>query len=221
MTAFHDIQHAPDERARDLAAMHAIDSLEGEERDEFRVHLAACRACRAEVASLRRVASALAELAPEVRAPASLRARLLERLASGPRAVDALPAAPQSAAPQSWKGWSADRSSATVLLLSADQSGWEATAFDGVEARKLFVDEAADRVTMLVRMAPGASYPPHVHGGPEECYVLAGDLDVGEARMTAGSYQRLGAGSRHPVQSTRDGCVLLLVSSLQDELLPA
>ena len=72
---------------------------------------------------------------------------------------------------------------------------------------------------MLVRMAPGSSWPPHRHAGPEECYVLEGDIDVGGTRMTAGSYQRVTAGSEHPRQSTIDGCLLLLISSLHDELL--
>ena len=74
-------------------------------------------------------------------------------------------------------------------------------------------------VTMLIRMAPGTAYPAHRHGGAEECYVLEGDLHVGDdIVMHAGDYQRAEAGSTHPVQSTRGGCLLLLTSSLRDEL---
>jgi len=36
--------------------------------------------------------------------------------------------------------------------------------------------------------------------------------------MRAGDYQRAETGSTHPVQSTRGGCLLLLTSSLRDEL---
>jgi hypothetical protein len=39
--------------------------------------------------------------------------------------------------------------------------------------------------------------------------------------MQAGDFQRLEPGSLHPVQTTRAGCRLLIVSSLRDELLDA
>ena len=60
---------------------------------------------------------------------------------------------------------------------------------------------------------------PHHHGGAEECYVLEGDLRTGDVWMHAGDYQHAAAGSVHPVQSTVQGCLLLIHSSLQDELL--
>ena len=76
------------------------------------------------------------------------------------------------------------------------------------------------RVTMLVRMEKGTSYPSHRHAGPEECYVLAGDLEVGDQlEMHAGDYQRVERGSVHPPQTTREGCLLLITSSMHDELL--
>ena len=86
------------------------------------------------------------------------------------------------------------------------------------DARRLFVDHAAQRVTMMVRMEPGSSYPAHRHAQAEECFVLSGDLWTGSVRLLAGDYQRAEQGSRHPVQSTEGGCVLLLVSSLGDAL---
>ena len=107
------------------------------------------------------------------------------------------------------------------LAFVAAEGPWEATAVPGIEARKLFVDEPNDRVTMLVRMAPGAAYPSHRHAGPEECYVLQGDLRTGDVVQHAGEYQRAAMGSVHPSQSTEGGCVLLIVSSLHDTLLAA
>ena len=86
-------------------------------------------------------------------------------------------------------------------------------------ARRLFVDDTSGRVTMMVRMAAGTSYPSHRHGGFEECFVLEGDLQVGSEMLHAGDYQRASAGSVHGVQSTERGCLLLLSSSPGDELL--
>jgi hypothetical protein len=48
--------------------------------------------------------------------------------------------------------------------------------------------------------------------------VLQGDIWVGDVHMRRGDYQRAPAGRRHPVQTTDEGCVLLLVSSLSDEI---
>jgi len=50
--------------------------------------------------------------------------------------------------------------------------------------------------------------------------VLEGVLNVGDLRMKAGDHQRAAAGSAHVVQSTDSGCLLFIVSSLRDELLP-
>ena len=68
-------------------------------------------------------------------------------------------------------------------------------------------------------MAPGTSYPGHRHAGVEECYVLEGDLRVGDLVMRAGDYQRAAIGSVHGVQSTEGGCLLLVLMSDRDERL--
>lgn len=83
------------------------------------------------------------------------------------------------------------------------------------------MDAANDRLTMLVRMNAGTSYPAHRHRGVEECYVLEGDLYGPNFEMRAGDYQRLAGGSVHGVQGTRGGCSLFIVSLMNDELLPS
>ena len=196
-----------DDAARDRAALHALDALEPEEAAIFERHLAVCPLCRAETESLRRTADALLSQVPARPVPAGLRERLLSRVAAG-----------EVPATQPWKSWRAPAAAGGVHLLRSGDGAWEPTAVDGVEVRRLFVDPAADRVTMLVRMAPGTSYPPHRHGGAEECYVLEGDLNVGDTTMRVGDYQRADGGSRHGVQSTTGGCLLFIVSSLHDEL---
>jgi anti-sigma factor ChrR (cupin superfamily) len=126
---------------------------------------------------------------------------------------------------QVWKGWARAQNAseraqlATPFTFVPENAGeWQATSVAGIEARQLYVDATQDRATFLVRMAAGTSYPAHVHGGPEECFVVQGDLKVGDLIMKAGDYQRAEPGSTHGVQSTERGCVLLLVSSLSDEI---
>lgn len=61
----------------EFAASYALDALDPEDRAAFESHLAGCPDCRAQVASYREVAGALALGAPALEAPAALRARVL------------------------------------------------------------------------------------------------------------------------------------------------
>ncbi|MBL8859906.1 MAG: cupin domain-containing protein [Planctomycetes bacterium] len=214
-----------DDDLRNEAALFVLNSLGAEEARTYRLHLGQCDVCRVEVESLAQTAGKLALIAPSVTPPGGLWDRVLARVRrTDPRlSADARPANRQDEnSPQVWKRWEPDTGRAVpdfTFLSGVDDSGFEPTPIAGIEARKLFVDHENDRVTMLVRMRAGSSYPPHIHGAVEECYVISGDLSVGTHRMRAGDYQRAEAGSTHERQSTEGGCVVLLVSSLHDELI--
>ena len=235
-----------DDDLRDQAALFVLESMPEQESRAFRLHLRRCDVCRREVDSLSRAARDLAWLAPEETPRPELWDRVLERIRrpeppdfvgrTGPVRLDLEQAVedarvgpdratdpPNSRDPndgQIWKRWAASGSDGDAFLfLSASECRFEPTSMPGVEARRLFVDPESDRVTMLVRMAPGSSYPAHVHGGPEECLVISGDLRIGALHMKGGDFQHAEAGSTHVVQSTDEGCVLLIVSSLHDEIL--
>ncbi len=197
-----------DEASREQVALYALGALEGSDAVEVEAHLALCSVCRREVDSLRFVVDALAVAGPTAEPPERLRHRLLARI----RAAGSV---------QTWKAWVPDTVRQPLLVVKRDEGAWEPTGVAGVAVRRLFVDPEADRVTMLVRMAPGTSYPSHRHAGVEECYVLEGDLHSHDFEMRAGDYQRLEGGSVHGVQATREGCLLFIVSSLHDDLLPA
>ena len=85
--------------------------------------------------------------------------------------------------------------------------------------KRLSMDAERELVTMLVRMRPGASYPRHRHAKAEECYVVEGDLHVGDLTILAGDFQRAEADSIHVPQYTVGGCLLFVTSSLEDEML--
>ncbi len=125
---------------------------------------------------------------------------------------------------QVWRGWTSGHATplADGLATLHDGDGdWEVTGVDGVIVKRLFVDNERKTITMLVKMAAGASYPPHRHAAPEECLVLAGDLHVAGEVLGPGDYQRAEADSIHGVQSTENGCTLFITSSQEDELFVA
>lgn len=128
-------------------------------------------------------------------------------------------ATPQTTPVQLWKNWTGTFTEQELLVQRSSEGIWEKTGVEGVEVKQLYVDHKRNYVTMLVRMQPGSAYPSHRHGGFEECYVISGDLVVGDIIMAAGDYQRAEGGSIHVVQSTHGGCLLYIVSSQHDELL--
>ncbi|HET6203548.1 MAG TPA: cupin domain-containing protein [Planctomycetota bacterium] len=204
-----------DDDARDRATRLVLGSLPPAEAARMEAHLARCPTCREEVEALSSVVGELDFAAPEAEPPAEVRARVLARVrAERVRAEKERPGSPQP-----WKDWTSAEGPGGFTVAFAADGSWEATSFSGVETRRLFVDPANDRITMLVRMAPGSRYPSHVHAGPEECYVLQGELRSGSLRMRPGDYKRAAAGSVDPLQSTEEGCLLLITSSSRDELI--
>ena len=205
------------EQARELAALHALGALTADEAGSYEAHVARCPACRKELESLRAVAAELALLAPQAEPPPALKSRVLKvaREAASPQRPEAV-----KPVVQPWRAWPAAVGQGPFTLARASDAAWEPTGFEGIETRKLFVNPEKDRVTMLVRMAAGTSYPPLRHRGPEECYVIEGDLRAGTLSMHAGDYKFADADSIDGLQSTDGGCLLLIVSSLHDELLP-
>ena len=186
----------------------AMGNLAGDEARELELHLEQCPTCADEAHRMQETVDEMHGLPTPIEPPASVWNRIRARI-DNPSDV------------QPWKQWPDAVAEGGIVYgaASATDADWEPTAIEGIEVRALTVDRDADRTTMLVRMAAGTSYPPHRHAGPEECWVLEGDLTVGAERMRAGDFQRMETDSVHPTQSTDGGCLLLITSSLSDELI--
>lgn len=174
------------QEARDRAASYVLGGMRGAEIARFEEHLESCETCRDEVSSLEPVVAELVLGGPEADPPPGLRERVLTRVRRRPRA----------------------------LLRAADRH-WLASDVPGVEIAQLWLDTERRRHTTLLRMASGTSLPAHRHGGPEECYVVAGDLRDGDLVLGAGDYVRHDEGTQHSL-TTRGGCLLLITASLDD-----
>jgi anti-sigma factor ChrR (cupin superfamily) len=200
----------------ELAALFAAGAMPLDEQAAFEAHLAqGCAACSAELRALTPVVTALVgALAPVLPDP-GLRDKLLRRVANPPGQA---PGGSPLRAHLHAESAPADPG-APLLIQRAADAAWEPTEIEGVRIRVLFVDRAHNHFTALVRMAAGTTYPAHLHDGPEECLVLEGDLHVADQVLHTGDYQRAPAGSRHVIQSTRAGCLLMITSSLSDVFL--
>jgi DNA-binding NarL/FixJ family response regulator/quercetin dioxygenase-like cupin family protein len=97
------------------------------------------------------------------------------------------------------------------------ESDWEEVA-PGISCDMLATDAEKDRVSMLVRLAPGAAYPPHRHAGVEELYLLDGELIIDAKTLYPGDYNRAepGTGDQHVWSET--GCTCVLLTSTRDVL---
>ncbi|MDP3071369.1 MAG: cupin domain-containing protein [Opitutaceae bacterium] len=137
------------------------------------------------------VAAKLALAAPVAAAPSPhVKETLLARIRA---------AAENRAAP----GWRFDS--------AQDASGWRASRIPGVRFKTLSVDEARDLVMLLMEMAPGSTFPDHVHAlGAEEGLVLSGDVVTGGRLMRAGDYYFAAEGSSQGATVSPGGCTALL-----------
>jgi anti-sigma factor ChrR (cupin superfamily) len=105
-----------------------------------------------------------------------------------------------------------------LTFVKASEGRWRELA-PGITAKVLFLDPISRRATALVRMAPGTTYAPHRHTEAEELYVLEGGCLCGGRTLFDGDYHRAEAGTEHHDTSSADGCLLLVISSPQNEML--
>jgi anti-sigma factor ChrR (cupin superfamily) len=88
----------------------------------------------------------------------------------------------------------------------------------GIECKLLATDAKRHRVSMLVRLAPGASYPAHTHADTEELHLLNGELWIDERRLFPGDYNYGPPGAADYRVWTETGCTCVLVTSSNDIL---
>jgi anti-sigma factor ChrR (cupin superfamily) len=94
---------------------------------------------------------------------------------------------------------------------------WEQVA-PGIECKLLASDPGRDRVSMLIRLAPGANYPAHTHSGVEELHLLDGELWIDERKLVPGDYNYGAPGAGDERVWSETGCTCLLTTSTNDRI---
>ena len=94
----------------------------------------------------------------------------------------------------------------TTTIRGSDGQ-WETIA-PGATRKRLYTDVSNGWETYLLRIEPGTTLPAHGHSSPEECYVLEGEMIIGQAAFGAGDYHFAPAGVDHYHVSTNMGALV-------------
>lgn len=184
----------PCDRA-ELVCAYALRTLPANDVPAIESHISSCPHCRRELETLRPVIDSFVAWPTDVLRPSAfLQGRLARRLAAETGGEPVLPAAPQWSEPE-----------------------WEEVA-PGIFCKLLATDTEKNRVSMLVRLAPGVEYPPHIHAGVEELHLLDGELWIDERKLYAGDYSRAEPGTGDKRVWSETGCTCLLTTSTEDVL---
>jgi anti-sigma factor ChrR (cupin superfamily) len=174
---------------------YALEILPPSEVAVAEAHITTCSHCRHELESLHPVIDRLVSWPTDVLRPsAALQTRLAFRIAEETGQRPVLPPAQQWSEPE-----------------------WEQVA-PGIECKLLATDTERHRVSMLVRLAPGARYPAHTHAGVEELHLLDGELWIYERKLFPGDYNYGAPGAGDELVWSETGCTCVLVTSTKDML---
>jgi hypothetical protein len=184
--------HAPDHQ--EAVCLYALQALPPRDVRAVEAQISACADCRQELALLRPVVDDFVAWPTTLLRPStSLWDRLTRRIGAetGQEPVTPPPAPPE---PE-----------------------WEQVA-PGLFCRVLATEADDGRVSLLVRLAPGAEYPPHTHAGVEELYMLEGELLVNDQKLHAGDYLRSEPDTADRRVWSETGCMGVLITSGRDTL---
>jgi quercetin dioxygenase-like cupin family protein len=177
-------------------AEYALQALPANERAGFEAHVEQCRECRLELEALRPITGAFVDWPIDVlRPPTPLWDRLAQRIANNAEAEPPV----------------------AVERGSREEPGWKEVA-PGISCKLLATDRAKERVSMLVRLAPGVAYPPHSHAGVEELHLLEGELWINDRKLSPGDYNRAEPGTMDNRVWSETGCTCVLLTSFTDTL---
>ena len=186
----HDREHL------DLVFLYALQALPSSEIPVVEAHIASCADCRQEIETLRPIIGSFVSWPTDVLRPSiSLWERLAQRIAEETGKEPVLPPSQLPAKPE-----------------------WEEVA-PGISCKLLATDMEKNRVSMLVRLAPGTDYPRHRHAGVEELHLLHGELMIDDRKLYPGDYNRAEADTVDYRVWSETGCTCVLLTSIEDVLL--
>jgi quercetin dioxygenase-like cupin family protein len=185
----HDREHL------DLVFLYALQALPTSEIQAVEAHISSCADCRQEIETLRPTIDFFVSWPTDLLRPSvSLWGRLAQRIGED-TGEEMVPPPSQLPAQPEWQ-----------------------EAASGIACKLLSIDTEKNRLSMLVRLAPGTDYPPHRHAGVEELHLLHGELMINDKKLYPGDYIRVEAGSVDHRVWSETGCTCVLLTSTKDVL---
>ncbi len=179
----------------ELLPAYVLGTLPASDANALKAHVVHCHACTRELERLGPLVGSLVAWPTDVLRPSrSLQERLARRIAAETEGEPIMPEGPE------WK-----------------EPEWEEVA-SGIFCKILATDAERDRVTMLVRLLPGVSYPPHTHASVEELHLLDGELWIEDRLLRPGDYNYGPPGASDQRVYSETGCTCVLITSPSDVL---
>jgi anti-sigma factor ChrR (cupin superfamily) len=194
------------EQEQEQASLYALGALGEAESRAFETGLRSRPGLAALVRELQRAADLLALAAPTISTPPALREKVLRRIDDLPTAIPAASKPPL------------DALAGLRFLAAAEQKVWKPLPVPGTYIKLLSLETERGYAVLLGKLDPGARYPAHVNTGPEDFFILTGDLVIGERRLGAGDFHHADKGSQHAENYSVEGCTLLAVLTTDDPL---
>ena len=194
------------EHHQELASLYALGALDAGEARAFEAELQAHPELRELLVELQRTSDLMALASPEAALPPSLREKVMERIT--PVKSSRKPIVPPVLA--ALAGLRFDE--------AAESRGWKPLPIPGAFIKLLSHEKERGYAVLLGKLDPGARYPAHVNAGPEDFYILTGDLVIGDRKLVAGDFHHADGGSQHVENHSVEGCTLLAVLTSEDPL---
>lgn len=188
---------------QEQASLYILGALTVDEQRAFETELRQDGELRDLVATLQRTAGLMAKSVPQTTPPPKLKAKILERIASS----NEVPLWPPPIPPPGLR-----------FQKAASESGWKALPLPGAFIKLLSIEKERGYAVLLGKIEAGVRYPAHVNAGPEDFYILSGDLVVGNRRLVAGDFHHADKDSQHEENYSEHGCTLLAVLTTDDPL---
>jgi hypothetical protein len=192
------------ELQQEQASLYVVGALPADEREAFEAALRGDGELREFVRELQRNTAALAMCAPAVPLAPGLKQKVMRRIESAGKLQGS------ANVPEILAGHR--------FLQGAAQAGWKQLPLPGAWIKLLSLEPERGYAVLLGKLDPGVRYPAHTNAGPEDFYILTGDLHIGERKLTAGDFHHADAGSLHSENYSLAGCTLLAVLTLDDPL---
>jgi anti-sigma factor ChrR (cupin superfamily) len=194
------------EHQEEQAIRCALGELDPAEQGDFNAQVRSNPELRLFLHSLQETLQKLALATPQTPPPPGLKEKLLNRIGGHADHVrqQTKPAPP----------------GLPVGLRFLDQSdvGWKPLPVVGAFIKLLSFQPDRGYAVLLGKLDPGVRYPAHTNAGPEDFYLLSGDLHVSGRVLRAGDFHHADAGSHHEENYSVEGCTLLAVLTTDDPL---